>query len=44
MSWYEQAATLRPPGNGDALPRWNTCARLIMSNAAGSVGIVLFQK
>jgi tetratricopeptide (TPR) repeat protein len=32
MSWYEQAATLRPPGNGDALLRWNTCARLIMSN------------
>jgi tetratricopeptide (TPR) repeat protein len=32
MSWYEQAATLLPPGNDDALLRWNTCARLIMSN------------
>ena len=32
MSWYEQAATLRPPENDDALLRWNTCARLIMAN------------
>jgi hypothetical protein len=32
MSWYEQAATLRPSENGDALLRWNTCARLIMAN------------
>ena len=32
MSWYEQAETLRPPENDDALLRWNTCARLILSN------------
>jgi len=32
MSWYEQAETLRPPRNDDALLHWNTCARLIMGN------------
>jgi hypothetical protein len=32
MSWYEQAARLRPPKNDDALLCWNTCARLILSN------------
>jgi len=32
MSWYEQAETLRPPRNENAVLRWNTCARLIMSN------------
>ena len=32
MSWYEQAERLRPPKNDDALLRWNTCARLILSN------------
>jgi len=32
MSWYEQAETLRLPENDDALLRWNTCARLILSN------------
>ena len=30
MSFYEKAETIRPPGNDDALLRWNTCARLIM--------------
>jgi hypothetical protein len=30
MSWYERAEAVRPPGNDDALLRWNTCARLIM--------------
>jgi hypothetical protein len=30
MSWYEKAEALRPPGNDDALLRWNTCARLIL--------------
>lgn len=29
-SWYEQAETLRPPGNDDVLLRWNACARLEM--------------
>jgi hypothetical protein len=32
MNWFEQAETLRPPRNDDALLHWNTCARLIMSN------------
>jgi hypothetical protein len=32
MSWYEQAERLRPPKNDDALLRWSTCARLILSN------------
>jgi hypothetical protein len=27
--WYEQAETLRPPGNDDVLLRWNACARLV---------------
>jgi hypothetical protein len=30
MAWYERAEAIRPPGNEDALLRWNTCARLIM--------------
>jgi len=29
MELYEKAETIRPPGNDDALLRWNTCARLI---------------
>ena len=29
-SWYEQAESLRPPGNDDVLLRWNACARLLM--------------
>jgi len=32
MDWYEKAETLRPPGNDDALLRWNACARIIMQN------------
>src|SRR6201989_2021413 len=32
MTWYEQAETLRPSKNDDALLHWNTCARLIMGN------------
>jgi hypothetical protein len=32
MSWYEQAEALRPPGNDDAILRWNTCARFLMRN------------
>src|SRR3954464_13648159 len=27
MSCFEKAETIRPPGNDDALLRWNTCAR-----------------
>ncbi len=30
MSWYEKAEAIRPPGNDEAILRWNTCARLIM--------------
>jgi tetratricopeptide (TPR) repeat protein len=32
MDWYEKAESMRPPGNDDALLRWNTCARLIMNH------------
>ena len=28
-AWYEQAESLRPPGNDDVLLRWNACARLL---------------
>jgi hypothetical protein len=30
MVQYEKAAAVRPPGNDDAILRWNTCARIIM--------------
>jgi hypothetical protein len=33
MNWYEKAEAIRPAGNDDAILRWNTCARLISSNA-----------
>lgn len=29
LDWYEKAESLRPPGNDDALLRWNTCARIL---------------
>lgn len=29
MEWYERAEALRPPGNVDALLRWNSCVRAI---------------
>jgi hypothetical protein len=32
MAWYEKAEAIRPPGNDDALLRWNACARVIMCN------------
>jgi len=31
MDLYERAETLRPPGNDDAVLRWNSCARAIAS-------------
>ena len=31
MRLFEKAGRLRPPGNDEALLRWNTCARTIMS-------------
>jgi hypothetical protein len=30
MAWYDKAQAVRPPGNDDALLRWNACARLLM--------------
>ena len=30
MACYERAESIRPPGNDDALLRWNACARLMM--------------
>ena len=32
MDWYDRAERLRPPGNDEAILRWNTCARLIMKH------------
>lgn len=32
MELYDRAERIRPPGNDDALLRWNTCARIIMRN------------
>jgi len=32
MEWFARAETMRPPGNDDALLRWNTCARIIERN------------
>ncbi|MGB8769719.1 MAG: hypothetical protein WCC92_08895 [Candidatus Korobacteraceae bacterium] len=32
MSYYERAMNFAPPGNDDAILRWNTCARMIMQN------------
>jgi hypothetical protein len=32
MRHYEVAESLRPPGNDDAILRWNTCARIITEN------------
>jgi tetratricopeptide (TPR) repeat protein len=32
MDHYQKAESLRPPGNDDALLRWNACARIIMQN------------
>jgi hypothetical protein len=29
MEWYDRAEDLRPPGNVDALLRWNSCVRTI---------------
>ena len=29
MSWYEKAEKMRPPGNDEAILRWNTCVRML---------------
>lgn len=33
MTWYERAEAIRPPGNDDAILRWNTCARILSGNS-----------
>lgn len=33
MTWYERSEAIRPPGNDDAILRWNTCARAISGNS-----------
>ena len=33
MGHFEQAAGIRPAGNDDAILRWNTCARFLMTHA-----------
>jgi len=32
MRQFEKAESIRPPGNDDALLRWNTCARMMAKN------------
>jgi hypothetical protein len=32
MKYFEQAEALRPPGNDDAILRWNACVRIIERN------------
>jgi hypothetical protein len=32
MEWFERAEAIRPPGNDDAILRWNGCARIIARN------------
>jgi len=32
MACYDKAIELQPPGNDDAILRWNTCARILMRN------------
>lgn len=33
MTLYERAEALRPPGNDEAILRWNTCARILERNS-----------
>lgn len=35
MEWYERAEALRPPGNEDAVLRWNSCVRAIERERLG---------
>ena len=32
MDWFEKAEALQPPGNDDAILRWNTCVRMIRTH------------
>jgi hypothetical protein len=36
MEHYERAEAIRPPGNDDAILRWNTCARLCIRHHLGA--------
>ena len=29
MHWYAKAESMRPPGNDEAILRWNTCVRMV---------------
>jgi len=33
MDWYAKAEAIRPPGNDDAILRWNTCVRVLSGNS-----------
>ena len=33
MAWYEKAEAMRPPGNDEAILRWNTCVRMLERHA-----------
>ena len=33
MDWYAKAEAIRPPGNDDAILRWNTCVRILSGNS-----------
>jgi hypothetical protein len=33
MEWYAKAEAIRPPGNDDAILRWNTCVRLLSGHS-----------
>jgi hypothetical protein len=35
MDYFEQAEPLRPPGNDDAILRWNSCVRLCQRHHLG---------
>ena len=32
MQWYEKAEAMHPPGNDEAILRWNTCVRVLASD------------
>jgi hypothetical protein len=42
MASFEEAETIRPPGNDDAILRWNTCARMLHRSTAGREDEPLF--
>lgn len=42
MSCYERAESLRPEGNDEALLRWNTCARILMTVPASEPDVPEF--